>query len=377
MNKLVQINIPKIKKLLQNKGYKIYKSQKKFSKITVNFFYTTIVGFFFVGFFYIIPSVVDISKKKFSKNKVVLNNSSINFNRVLEGKEIEENKNFNEDNEVNSNDLFTDVFEFNINEKDTVRLSASTLNQLFKDEDYNLEDIRKNKLVKPITIDVLPSEIKSIENTKKRKELFIQIVLPLILEENKKIKIERKTLFSILNKNSNSEEERNWLRSKFKQYGVINKDLTTLKIRMDEIPVSLAIAQAAKETGWGTSRFAQQGNALFGQWTYHGKGIKPAGADDEDKHKVMKFKILKASVRAYQRNLNTHKSYKKFRKVRAIQRDVYGSLNSLELANFLDKYAETGIEYTKILKQIIEQNKLTDFDDAKILPNSQREKNLI
>ena len=146
---------------------------------------------------------------------------------------------------------------------------------------------------------------------------------------------------------------------------------------MDEIPVSLAIAQAAKETGWGTSRFAQQGNALFGQWTYDGKGIKPAGADDDDKHKVMKFKILKASVRAYQRNLNTHKSYKKFRKVRAIQRDVYGSLNSLELASYLDKYAETGIEYTKILKQIIEQNKLTDFDDAKILPNSQREKNLI
>ena len=276
MNKLVQINIPKIKKLLQSKGYKIYKRQKTFSKITVNFFYTTVVGVFFVGFFYIIPSLVDFSKKKFSKNKVVLNNSSINFNRVLEGKEIKENKNFDENSEVNSNDLFTDVFEFNINEKDTVRLSAATLNQLFKDEDYSLKDIRKNKLVKPITIDVLPSEIKSIENSKKRKELFIQIILPLILEENKKIKIERKTLFSILNKNSNSEEERNWLRSKFKQYGVTNKDLTTLKIRMDEIPVSLAIAQAAKETGWGTSRFAQQGNALFGQWTYDGKGIKPA-----------------------------------------------------------------------------------------------------
>ena len=377
MNKIVKMNIPKIKKLLQSRGYKIYKNQQKFSKFSVNFFYTTIAGIFFVGFFYLVPSVVDFSKKNFGKNKIVLNNSSVNFNRVLEGKEIKEDKKFIEDNEVNSNNLFTDVFEFNINEKDTVRLSASTLYQLFKDEKYNLKDIRKNKLVKPITIDVLPSEIKSIENTKKRKELFIQIVLPLILEENKKIKLERKTLFSILNKNSNSEEERNWLRSKFKQYGVVNNDLTTLKIRMDEIPVSLAIAQAAKETGWGTSRFAQQGNALFGQWTYHGKGIKPAGADVDDKHKVMKFKILKASVRAYQRNLNTHRSYKKFRKVRAIQRDVYGSLNSLELANYLDKYAETGIEYTKILKQIIEQNKLTDFDDAKILPNSQREKNLI
>jgi len=336
-----------------------------------------LAGVFFIGLFYTIPFVVDFSKKKFEKNKVVLNNSNSNFNRVLEGKEIKKNKNIDENDEVDFENLFTDVLEFDSNERDAVRLSASTLDQLFKDENYNLKDIRSNKLVKPITIDVLPTEIKSIENTKKRKELFIQIVLPLILEENKKIRLERKTLFSILNKNNNSEAERNWLKSKFKQYGVVNKDLATLKIRMDEIPVSLAIAQAAKETGWGSSRFAQEGNALFGQWTYSGEGIKPAGSDVGDTHKVMKFKILKASVRAYKRNLNTHKSYKKFRKVRAIQRDVYGSLNSLELVRYLDQYAETGEEYTKILKQIIEQNKLTDFDDAKILPSSIREKSIV
>ena len=377
MQKLPKINIFKLKKILQNKGYKIYKNQKTIPKTFENFFYITIVGIFFIGIFYITPLIIDFSKKKFNKNEIVLNNSSINFNRVLEGKEIQKNKNLKEDDEVDFKDLFTDVFEFDINEQDTVRLSASTLNQLFKDENYNLKDIRKNKLVKPIAIDLLPSEIKSIENTRKKKELFIEIVLPLILDENKKIKLERKTLFSILNKNSNSEAEKNWLKSKFKQYGVVNRDLPTLKIRMDEIPVSLAIAQAAKETGWGTSRFAQEGNALFGQWTYTGEGIKPAKSDKNENHKVMKFKILKASVRAYQRNLNTHKSYREFRKVRAIQRDVLGDLNSLELVNYLDKYAETGNEYIKILKKIIEQNKLTDFDDAKILPNSNKEKGLI
>ena len=377
MQKLPKINIFKLKKILQNKGYKIYKNQKTIPKTFENFFYITIVGIFFIGIFYITPLIIDFSKKKFNKNEIVLNNSSINFNRVLEGKEIKKNKNLKEDDEVDFKDLFTDVFEFDINEQDTVRLSASTLNQLFIDENYNLKDIRKNKLVKPIAIDLLPSEIKSIENTRKKKELFIQIVLPLILDENKKIKLERKTLFSILNKNSNSEAEKNWLKSKFKQYGVVNRDLPTLKIRMDEIPVSLAIAQAAKETGWGTSRFAQEGNALFGQWTYTGEGIKPAKSDKNENHKVMKFKILKASVRAYQRNLNTHKSYREFRKVRAIQRDVLGDLNSLELVNYLDKYAETGNEYIKILKKIIEQNKLTDFDDAKILPNSNKEKGLI
>ena len=372
MNKLKKINIQTIKKILQRKGYKISKKNESFFSI----YYTAFASIFLILIFYAIPFVINISSKAFKKNEIVINTSNKNFNRVMEGKEIELEK-INENDEVNYEELFVDIFDFDISEGDTIRLSASTLNQLFKDENYNLKDIRKNKLVKPISIDILPSEIKSIESSKKRKELFIQIVLPLILEENKKIKIERKTLFSILNKNSNSQEEKNWLRSKFKQYGVVNRDLTTLKIRMDEIPVSLAIAQAAKETGWGTSRFAQQGNALFGQWTYDGNGIKPAGADAGDTHKVMKFKILKASVRAYQRNLNTHKSYKKFRKVRAIQRDVYGSLNSLELANYLDKYAETGIEYVKILKQIIEQNKLTDFDDAKILPSREREKNLI
>ena len=120
-------------------------------------------------------------------------------------------------------------------------------------------------------------------------------------------------MFTVLNKNNNTNLEKKWLNLKFKQYGVLNKDLSTLKIRMDEIPVSLAIAQAAKETGWGTSRFALEGNALFGQWTWSGEGIKPAGADKNDTHKVMKFGVLKSSVRAHQRNLNTHPSYKEFR----------------------------------------------------------------
>ena len=150
-----------------------------------------------------------------------------------------------------------------------------------------------------------------------------------------------------------------------------------MKIRKDEIPVSLAISQAAKETGWATSRFSQEGNALFGQWTLTGEGIKPAAVDDDSKHKVAKFKILKASVRAYQRNLNTHPSYSEFRKERAIQRENQDKLNSLILVNYLDKYAETGVEYINVLKQIINQNRLTDFDDVKLLPTSTKLKTLI
>ena len=139
---------------------------------------------------------------------------------------------------------------------------------------------------------------------------------------------------------------------------------------MDEVPVSMAIAQAAKETGWGTSRFAQEGNALFGQWTWTGEGIKPSKADDDSTHKVMKFKVLQASVKAYQRNLNTHSTYKNFRDTRAQLRDEGKKLDSMILSEYLDKYAETGKDYVRVLQQIIKQNNLTDFDDAKLLPSS-------
>ena len=98
---------------------------------------------------------------------------------------------------------------------------------------------------------------------------------------------------------------------------------------MDEIPVSLAIAQAAKETGWGTSRFALKGNALFGQWTWSGEGLKPKNADEGKDHKVMKFHSLQLSVRAYLRNLNTHSTYKNLRKARTKLRNQNKALDSL------------------------------------------------
>ena len=278
---------------------------------------------------------------------------------------------------LDERELLIDILSLNEIETDTVRLNASTIKQLFEDTDYKLSDVREKKLVKPIALTLLPAEIKMIENTKKRKEFFIQIVLPLILKENNNIKIDRKRLFSIINKSHNSELEKKWLEKKYKQYGVNSKDLSTLKIRMDEIPVSLAIAQAAKETGWGTSRFAQEGNALFGQWTWSGEGLKPKESEKNEGHKVMKFNVLQASVRAYQRNLNTHSSYKNFRKARAELRDIEKPLDSIILVKYLDKYAETGDTYTEVLKKIIEQNNLKDFDDAKLLPSSIKLESLI
>ena len=271
---------------------------------------------------------------------------------------------------LDEKDLLVDIFSLNDLETDTVRLNAATIEQLFEDTDYKLDDVREKKLVKPVALTLLPQEIKKIENTKKRKEFFIQIILPLILKENNNIKLDRKRLFTIINKSNNSNLEKKWLDKKYKQYGIPSKDLSVLKIRMDEIPVSLAIAQAAKETGWGTSRFAQEGNALFGQWTWSGEGLKPKDADKDQGHKVMRFNVLQASVRAYQRNLNTHSSYKDFRKARARLRDLGKDLDSLILVQYLDEYAEIGDKYVEVLQKIIKQNNLKDFDDAKLLPSS-------
>ena len=320
-------------------------------------------SFLMISFFYIAPIFINFAEKNIITTEFSNNSKQVLAYTLNNGPK-------NQDEVINENDVLFDIFNLNDLESDTVRLSASTIKQLFEDTGYNLQDVRKKKLVKPVALTLLPQEIKMIENVKKRKEFFIQIVLPLIIQENNNIRIDRKTLFNIINKNNNTKSEKEWLEKKYKQYGVNSRDLSELKIRMDEIPTSLAIAQAAKETGWGTSRFAQEGNALFGQWTWSGEGLKPKDAEKGKGHKVMKFNVLQASVRAYQRNLNTHSTYKEFRKARAEFRDLNKPLDSIELSKFLNNYAETGNQYVEVLQKIIIQNKLKDFDDAKLLPSS-------
>ena len=347
---------------------KDYKSLSKFS----------LASAILILIFFGLPVMTNFISENFRASIEVSNISKKNFDLTLNNKEIFKNENV--DDETNLENVFDDIDVFNSDENNlnTSRLSASTIEQLFEDTKYNLKKVKETKLVNiGNSIDHLPREIKKIENTKKRKNLFIQIVLPLIIEENTKIRLDRKKLFAILNKNNNSKTEKEWLSKKFKQYGVKSNDFSTLKIRMDEIPVSLAIAQAAKETGWGTSRFAQEGNALFGQWTWSGEGLKPKEADENQGHKVMKFNVLQASVRAYQRNLNTHKTYKEFRLARAKLRDADKPLDSMILAQYLNEYAETGQQYVKVLQKIITQNDLKDFDSAKLLPSSLELESLI
>ena len=248
-----------------------------------------------------------------------------------------------------------------------LNLKTETVLNLFKDVDYDLGQVRSEKLVKPIYFTQFPKDLDGLKNTQLKKETFIKIVLPLVVAENEKIFADRKKLIILSDKKFTTDPEKQWIRQKLLEYKVKKGNLKELLVRMDIIPASIALAQAAKESGWGTSRFALEGNAIFGQWTWSGQGIAPLDRASNKNHKILKFPILRASVKAYKNNLNTHKSYSKFREKRSQLRAKNKKISGLELTEMLNNYAQTGSEYTKILNQIIKQNRLTDFEPVSLI----------
>jgi Bax protein len=248
-----------------------------------------------------------------------------------------------------------------------LNLKTETVLNLFKDVEYDLGKVRTQKLVKPIYFTQFPRDLDALQSTKLKKETFIKIVLPLIVAENERILEDREKLITITKKKFTTDLEKQWIRQKLLEYKVKKGDMKELVLRLDIIPTSISLAQAAKESGWGTSRFALEGNAIFGQWTWSGKGIAPLDRESNKKHKILKFPILRASVKAYQNNLNTHRSYTKFRQKRSTLREKKKKISGLELTETLNNYAQTGSEYTKILNQIIRQNRLTDFELVRLV----------
>ena len=247
-----------------------------------------------------------------------------------------------------------------------LNIKTETVLSLFEDVEYDLKTVRYQKKVKPIYFTQFPKDLNEIKDTQLKKETFIKIVLPLVVAENEKILDDRIKLKKISSKKMTTDKEKSWLRLKLREYKVKNSDLKELAKRMDTIPVSIALAQAAKESGWGTSRFALEGNAIFGQWTWTGQGIEPLNKGKHEGHKILRFPILRASVKAYKNNLNTHKGYSSFREKRSSLRKRNKKIRGLDLTDTLDKYAQTGKEYTDILEQIIKQNNLSDFETVQL-----------
>ena len=320
--------------------------------------YLTIAFIVFLGFF--------ITMRPYIKNIV----NEVKFTYVAEEYKTITKDKLKKKTEIKK-DKKTEITkeqEFTLKHDNTVSLNAETTSNLFDDLGYDLKGVRAGQKVKPIYLTKLPRDLKYLGDTKKKRELFIKIVLPLILSENEKIQDDREKLFKILSKNFNTVGERVWLKRRFKEYKIEDRDLAKLKMRIDIIPVSIALAQAANESGWGTSRFALEGNALFGQWTWSKKGISPKNKDPDQSHKILQFQILKASVRAYKNNLNTHNAYQEFREVRAKLRQSGTKITGLALIPYLKNYAAIGEKYVAIIENIIVNNSLTDFDKANLLP---------
>ena len=257
-------------------------------------------------------------------------------------------------------------------EKDTRGFNtphARSVLALFNELKYDLSEIRDGKPVKPVFFTQLPRGINELDSIKNRKKIFIQIVLPLVLSENETILAERKKILFLSKSRNIAKTDQLWLDKKFKYYKVKNKNFDSLLNKVDIIPPSLAIAQAAYESGWGTSRFALEGNSLFGQRTWAStSGIVPLERGQNQTFKVTKFDIIRASVKAYKKNLNTPKSYENLRLERKKLRAKGEEISGIKLSQHLDKYSEIKDKYVFYLQKIIEQNSLTDFDKSILLP---------
>ena len=341
-------------------------------KINSNKANQAIIGFFIIiGIVTIIISGITTfnDPKKININKIVQEEKLIEKSKVEIKKEVKKlpkkDKKKLAKKEVKKTEIKKKEKKVEVILPD-LNLKTETVLNLFKDVDYDLNRVRNKKIIKPIYFTQFPKDLDKIQSVKLKKETFIKIVLPLVVAENQKILDDRFKLNKLANKKMTTDKEKSWLRQKFKEYKVTGGKISELQKRMDIIPVSIAIAQAAKESGWGTSRFALEGNAIFGQWTWNGKGIEPLDRNKEQSHKILRFPILRASVKAYKNNLNTHKSYRQFREKRFVLRSRNKSIKGIKLIHTLDSYAQTGAEYTKALAKMMDQNDLGDFENVKL-----------
>jgi len=288
-------------------------------------------------------------------------------------------KNVNENNlirEFGNNDPTIDqILKRSLFKDESRKLSIDyqqvlNLMNLFEKSGYNLDRVRDGGPVSNFFLAKFPEGITELDNLEQRKRIFIQILLPVVLSENEKIRTNRRKLTSIMNLKSYDKESL-WLKEQFDKYKVKDNNYKELLKRMDVIPPSLALAQAAYESAWGTSRFAIEGNALFGQWTWkENTGIVPERRPENEKYEVSKFNLIRSAVTAYKNNLNSHPFYEDFRRERAKVRmlNPFGSISGYRLVDHLGRYSIRGQDYVVSIKKVIEQNSLYDFDKSILTP---------
>ena len=328
-----------------------------FNKIKFNNFSIYRYGHIFYGLSILLISAVMI----FSFNSKFFN-SVINQKNIAKKFKVTEDAlvEFEVSNFKDTNELEIKTGKYN--------LSTNDLKRIFEKHSYSMNIIRERKQVPDITINKFPDDFSQINSTKLKKSLFIKALLPLIIKENNKIQNDRNKIATI---NSGkfkyiNRSEAMWLKNQFIRYRVSSHNTDDLLLKVDEIPVSIALAQAAIESGWGTSRFVNEGNALFGQWSWNkGSGIVPTDRNLEETYEIKSFDNLSDSVESYMKNLNTNVNYKDFRRSRNEFKQNKSDIDSISLLKFLSKYAQNE-NYPKILEEIIVKNNFKDFDNITI-----------
>jgi Bax protein len=253
------------------------------------------------------------------------------------------------------------------------------LQKVFKSNSYSWENLDTG--VPPLIVTRFPDDLVHHLRPDEKKQTFLLSLLPMVLLANQAIEAEREeieTLFSLHDqKGLLAEEEQKRLLEMAEYYKLSSDPLTDRRARalllhrVDILPPSLVLAQAAAESGWGTSRFAREGNNLFGQRTYRtGNGIVPANRPAGETHEVKRFGSLFESVRSYMRNLNTHNAYREFRELRAKLRRSDRPLNGAILASGLDAYSIRNGNYIEDVRAIIRANDLARTNQAFLRANT-------
>ncbi len=235
-------------------------------------------------------------------------------------------------------------------------------------ETVQVKEEQKAKPQKKVQTSELP-DFGAIRDVRKKKQAFFDYMAPLVEEQNHQLLLTRKKIEKIRSLRHLSEREQRWLKrlaSRYRvdvEHGFNDRFFDKLLFKVDVIPVSLALAQSANESAWGTSRFATEGNNLFGQWCFsRGCGLVPGGRPEGATYEVRKFNSVAESVGSYIHNLNTHHQYKTMRELRLNKRKNHEPVTGPVLAHGLYGYSIRGVDYVDELIAMIASNDLVRYD---------------
>ena len=271
------------------------------------------------------------------------------------------------------NPINYDILESNnksINEKQGSEFisSAEEMFKIFEEQNFSRDSFLNNTYDSLIVFSSLPEDFMTVEPASARKELFVKTILPIIFFENEKVLEERNKILEWWTATEGDLIKRDywpdWLENISTKYSYEGENIGDLLMSVDIIPISLAVSQAAIESGWGTSRYAREGNAVFGQYTYKKDlGILPKERPEEENFLIRKFQTISDSTASYIKNLNTHNAYKGFRENRKKIRMNGEKISGMSLVKYLVNYSERKEDYIKDIEQMIQDNDFQDFDN--------------